>query len=121
METIKLTLSKWVVKELHYYEAHHQINLNDFISKSVTDYLNNNYKINSDDIITSNTMQSEISVEMPNEVVNQLKEVLKHIPISYSDVVNTALAFTVPNLISALEVEDEFTKRGTLWEPKWKK
>lgn len=108
METIKLTLSEWLVKELSYYKVHHQIDIDDFVSKSVAEYLNNNFEIVLDDIITSNSNKLEISVEIPKDIVKQLQATANEILVDYSDVVFTALAFTMPNLISVMENEEEF-------------
>ena len=71
--------------------------------------------------------KAEIEVEVSEMFILALQKTVKRLShckervIDSSDVINSALAFTMPNLISALEVEDEFIKRGTLWEPKWKK
>lgn len=112
METIKLTLSEWLVKELSYYKVHHQIDIDDFVAKSVAEYLNNNCEIVLDDIITSNSNKLEISVEIPKDIVKQLQATANEISIDCSDIVFTALAFTMPNLISVIEMEEEIQKRG---------
>ena len=111
METIKLTLSKWVVKELRYYEAHHQINLNDFISNSVSEYLKNT-DISVEDIITSDNTKTVMTVEVSKDIAEQLQTTANEISVDCSDIVFTALAFTMPNLISVIEIEEEIQKRG---------
>lgn len=112
METIKLTLSEWLVKELSYYKVHHQIDIDDLVSKSVAEYLNNNFEIVLDDIITSNNNKLEISVEIPKGIVKQLQTTANEILVDCSDIVFTALAFTVPNLINVIEMEEEIQNRG---------
>lgn len=111
MKTIKLTLSEWVVKELCYYEAHHQINLNDFISNSVSEYLKNT-DISAEDIITCDNTKTIMTVEMSKDIAEQLQTTANEISVDCSDVVFTALAFTMPNLISVIEMEEEIQKRG---------
>lgn len=111
METIKLTLSEWLVKELRYYEAHHQIDINDFISNSVSEYLKNT-DISVEDIITSDNTKTVIIVEVSKDIAKQLQATANEISVDCSDIVFTALAFTMPNLISVIEMEEEIQKRG---------
>lgn len=121
MKTIKLTLSEWLVKELRYYETHHKIDINDFIFKSLAEYLVNTENIGLAVITPVNSKKkAEIEVEVSEIFILALQKAVKRLShckervIDSSDVINSALAFTMPNLISALEVEDEFIKRGTL-------
>lgn len=111
METIKLTLSEWLAKELRYYEAHHQIDINDFISNSVSEYLKNT-DIGAEDIITSDNTKTIMTVEMSKDIAEQLQTTANEISVDCSDIVFTALAFTMPNLISVIEMEEEIQKRG---------
>ena len=109
METIKLTLSEWLVKELRYYEAHHQIDINDFISNSVSEYLKNT-DISVEDIITSDNTKTVIIVEVSKDIAKQLQATANEISVDCSDIVFTALAFTMPNLISVMENEEIIEK-----------
>lgn len=109
MKTIKLTLSEWLVKELRYYEAHHQIDINDFISNSVSEYLKNT-DISTEDIITCDNNKTEIIVEVSKDIAKQLQTTANEISVDCSDVVFTALAFTMPNLISVMENEEIIEK-----------
>ena len=111
MKTIKLTLSEWLVKELRYYEAHHQIDINDFISNSVSEYLKNT-DISTEDIITCDNNKTEIIVEVSKDIAKQLQTTANEISVDCSDIVFTALAFTMPNLISVIEMEEKVEKRG---------
>ena len=72
MKTIKLTLSEWLVKELRYYEAHHQIDINDFISNSVSEYLKNT-DISAENIITSDNTKTVMTIEMSKDIAEQLQ------------------------------------------------
>lgn len=109
METIKLTLSKWLVKELLYYEAYHKIDISNFISNTVLEYLDNNTDIVAEDIITSGN-KTEMIIEIPKDIAKQLQTTANEISVDCSDVVFTALAFTMPNLISVMENEEIIEK-----------
>ena len=119
MKTIKLTLSEWVVKELCYYEAHHQIDINDFIFKSLAEYLVNTENIGLAVITPVNSKKkAEIEVEVSEMFILALQKAVKRLShckervIDSSDVINSALAFTMPNLISVIEMEEKVEKRG---------
>ena len=111
METIKLTLSEWLVKELRYYEAHHKIDISNFISNTVLEYLDNNTDIVAEDIITSGN-KTEMIIEIPKDIAKQLQTTANEISVDCSDIVFTALAFTMPNLISVMEIEEGIQNRG---------
>ena len=111
MKTIKLTLSEWLVKELRYYEAHHQIDINDFISNSVSEYLKNT-DISAENIITSDNTKTVMTIEMSKDIAEQLQITANEISVDCSDIVFTSLAFTMPNLISVMEIEEEIQNRG---------
>ena len=87
MKTIKLTLSEWLVKELRYYEAHHQIDINDFISNSVSEYLKNT-DISAENIITSDNTKTVMTIEMSKDIAEQLQITANEIiPSDYGGVV----------------------------------
>lgn len=111
MKTIKLTLSEWLVKELSYYKVYHQIDIDDFVSNSVSEYLKNR-DISTEDIITCDNNKTEIIVEVSKDIAKQLQATANEISVDCSDIVFTALAFTMPNLISVIEIEEEIQKRG---------
>ena len=113
MKTIKLTLSEWLVKELRYYETHHKIDINDFIFKSLAEYLVNTENIGLAVITPVNSKKkAEIEVEVSEIFILALQKAVKRLShckervIDSSDVINSALAFTMPNLISIMENEE---------------
>ena len=117
MKTIKLTLSEWLVKELRYYETHHKIDINDFIFKSLAEYLVNTENIGLAVITPVNSKKkAEIEVEVSEMFILALQKAVKRLShcqervIDSSDVINSALAFTMPNLISVMENEEIIEK-----------
>ena len=122
MKTIKLTLSEWLVKELRYYETHHKIDINDFIFKSLAEYLVNTENIGLAVITPVNSKKkAEIEVEVSEIFILALQKAVKRLShcqervIDSSDVINSALAFTMPNLISTMENEEIIEKGISLW------
>ena len=122
MKTIKLTLSEWLVKELRYYETHHKIDINDFIFKSLAEYLVNTENIGLAVITPVNSKKkAEIEVEVSEIFILALQKAVKRLShcqervIDSSDVINSALAFTMPNLISIMENEEIIEKGISLW------
>ena len=122
MKTIKLTLSEWLVKELRYYETHHKIDINDFIFKSLAEYLVNTENIGLAVITPVNSKKkAEIEVEVSEIFILALQKAVKRLShcqervIDSSDVINSALAFTMPNLMSTMENEEIIEKGRSLW------
>ena len=122
MKTIKLTLSEWLVKELRYYETHHKIDIHDFIFKSLAEYLVNTENIGLAVITPVNSKKkAEIEVEVSEIFILALQKAVKRLShcqervIDSSDVINSALAFTMPNLMSTMENEEIIEKGRSLW------
>ena len=108
METIKLTLSEWLAKELRYYEAHHQIDINDFISNSRNskDQVENmskfNRKYTNIDIILIDDIQF---IEGKKKTMEQMQHTFDSLYNKGKQIVITSdrLPKDIPNLTAALD------------------
>ena len=69
------------------------------------------YAINNMNILVSNSFQSSVKVKLPEYLIKQLRTLAKKHKVKISDIVYTALGFSLSNLITELEVMAELTSK----------
>lgn len=105
---IDLKLPMWLIKKIHYYEHITKIDRDEFISDTVSKYLNN-IKIDSADIIIRNGMNVEtricLHVNIDVDVENKLCIISEKLNVNISDIVFTALVALIPDLIASAKTD----------------
>ena len=61
----------------------------------------------------SNSLQSSVKVKLPEYLIKELQTLAKKHKVKISDIVYTALGFSLSNLITELEIMSELTSKDT--------
>lgn len=108
---VKLMLPNWVKNELLEYQKEKHIIMNDFIESSIRKLMEDKYAIRNMNVLVSNSLQSSVKVKLPEYLIKQLQTLAKKYKVKISDIVYTALGFSLSNLITELEIMEELTSK----------
>ncbi len=108
---VKLLLPNWVKNELLEYQKEKHIIMNDFIESSIRKFMEDKYATRNMNVLVSNSLQSSVKVKLPEYLIKQLRTLAKKHKVKISDIVYTALGFSLSNLITELEIMEELTSK----------
>ena len=87
--------------------------MNDFIESSIRKLMEDKYAIRNMNVLASNSLQSSVKVKLPEYLIKELQTLAKKHKVKISDIVYTALGFSLSNLITELEIMSELTSKDT--------